>query len=346
VRRLPVASSLLILGCQAPASSPPEARPPDSLEARACLAETHPILMHSVIRPFAHLLAASIDGQDSLILGEGGFMYGSVWAPDGRSIALRRKDYSMERQLIPTELVLLDPDSRQDVVLTVDDIPTLDGVVQRYTDGPSWSRDGREIAFAALGESGRWRIWAIARTGGPRRLLLPQLDASHFYPSWSPIDLNRLAYVSESEDGARDVWVVELGFGTEGRNLTQGRLSGIEAPRWSPDGTRLAISATGSMTTTDGAVERDIYLIDTASSELTRLTRGASSDLQPVWAPDGVNLLMTSAPSVPDGGADQLNLWQITLVGPKSLTSSSSAIIGSDWYPFVSCGVSFPSESR
>lgn len=331
----------LSCGCQAPAPSPSELSLTDAPPfSSACLAETHPILAQVVNRPSSQLVAINVEGGDSIALGEGGFVYGPVWAPDGRSIALRRKRYAMEGEVVPAELVLLAADAGEHVVLAVDDIPTVDGLMTRYVDGPSWSPDGEEVAFASLLGSDRWRIWVISRTGGQRRLLFPELGVAHFYPSWSPRDAGQIAYVAEAENGALDLWVTALDAGEDARNLTGGRVGGIEAPRWSPDGTRIAISATERTPNDPAQGARDIYVIDVSTSELTHLTRDASVDVQPVWSPDGRSLLSSSTRPTADAGAPRVqNLWQLPLMEgePKALTDTRSPTMSSDWYAFATC---------
>lgn len=328
----------LLLGCQAPDPSPSEALPGDAAivpSARPCLAETHPVLMQWLTPFRSALMATDRDGRNSMRLGEGAFVYGPVWAPDGRSIALRRMVSSNYAEVAASELVLLAPGEDEEVVLTADSVPVLDGLTKRYADGPSWSSDGRELAFASLQDSSYWRIWMISRSGGERRLLLPDVHTAHYYPSWSPTDANHLAYVSEGQDGARDLWVVELGAGSAPRNLTRGGLGSIEAPRWSPDGERIAISAIeGSPdAAADGA--REIFIIEVATSKLTRLTRDASIDLQPVWSPDGASLLVTTTRPTADAGAQGAqHVWEVPVLGGelKLLTEAGSATVASDWY--------------
>lgn len=173
-------------------------------------------------------------------------------------------------------------------------------------------------------------------------MLLPDLEGSHFYPSWSPVmEVNHLAYVREDEDGGQDLWVVELGSGAEPRNLTGRRLSGIEAPRWSPDGTRIAVSATERTGAEPSEERRTIYVIDVVSSTATRVEHGIASDIQPVWSPDGSSLLVTSVRPAADAGRGQRDLWQIPLRGatpPMLVLSTGAATLGSDWYPFAACG--------
>jgi len=59
-------------------------------------------------------------------------------------------------------------------------------------------------------------------------------------------------------------------------------------PEWSPDGRKLALTLGGS------SGNPDIYILDLASQDLTRITDDPAIDTEPVWAPEGHSLYFTS----------------------------------------------------
>lgn len=103
-------------------------------------------------------------------------------------------------------------------------------------------------------------------------------------PAWSP-DGEWLAYVS-FENRKSAVYVQRVRTGERRQVSARAGING--APSWSPDGRRLALALGGS----GGNV--DVYVLDLASQNLTRITDDPAIDTEPVWAPDGKTLFFTS----------------------------------------------------
>lgn len=129
----------------------------------------------------------------------------------------------------------------------------------------------------------RFRL-IVADADGENPVVVADSRAPLMSPSWSP-DASRLAYVS-FEGGASGIYVQELESGR--RQLVSSHPGINGAPAWSPDGKSLA------MTLSMGDSNLDIYILNPATNELTRLTRNAAIDTEASWAPDGKTIYFTS----------------------------------------------------
>jgi TolB protein len=88
------------------------------------------------------------------------------------------------------------------------------------------------------------------------------------------------------ESGNSNIYVQDITTGS--RQLVESHRKGINgAPAWSPDGSKLAValSYVGNL---------ELFVLDLASHQETRLTNSLSIDTEPVWAPDGQSIYFTS----------------------------------------------------
>ncbi|MBL8269851.1 amidohydrolase family protein [Steroidobacter sp.] len=108
-----------------------------------------------------------------------------------------------------------------------------DAVTARRIEQPSYSPDGRAVAFSALG-----RIWIQQNADGqsaPRRLSAEHDNA--FFPAWSP-DGRYIAYVTWDDRDGGAIWRMRVDVEGRPQRLTSapGLYEGIE---YSPDGRRI-----------------------------------------------------------------------------------------------------------
>jgi TolB protein len=138
---------------------------------------------------------------------------------------------------------------------------------------PSWSPDGRSIAFT--GNLGRTVIDVINADGTARRRLTRRSE-DNALPAWSPD--GRTIAVDNNTTGEVDL----LNIDGSRRPLTD-RASSL--PTWSPDGKTIAfVSGDGRrLALTSG----DIYLINVHGSHQRRLAQNGTF---PAWSPDGTQI--------------------------------------------------------
>lgn len=140
--------------------------------------------------------------------------------------------------------------------------------------GPTWSPDGRRIAFDA--STSRFRGGQIYVVPGhaylePRRLTTDRGEVHG--PAWSP-DGSRIIFVAKAM-GRRAQWRLDVMNmnGTERKTLLRVRSRAIRDPAWSPDGTQIAY-----------AIDDQIYVTSSkGGARGRRLTSGNA----PSWSPDG-----------------------------------------------------------
>ena len=172
---------------------------------------------------------------------------------------------------------------------------------------PSWSPDGRWLAFTANRGEGN-QVYLVSPRGG-EAFALTELEGGVSAFAWSP-DGSRMLLRAQEQETARDkarqetygdfavedaefrmthLWVLDVspaGDGSEPARLTEGDFTVSDA-RWSPDGDRVAFVRHPDPGINQMFLGSDIWMLDVASGEATALVESPGPDGSPVWSPDG-----------------------------------------------------------
>jgi Tol biopolymer transport system component len=212
-----------------------------------------------------------------------------TWSPDGKRLAFRVWTRSRDDEEI--YVMNADGSGRHDISRDPDAIDR----------SPAWAPDGRSIAYATGLDDGPDGylddIWLMSPDGGDKRPLThrPGIDE---YPVWSR-DGSQIAFactdgrILPSRNGDFEICVMR-GDGSSVRRVTDA--PGVSlAYSWSPSGRTLAFASSR----TDGPARLstggDLFLLDLASTRVTRLTRGAAEDVEPAFSPDGGQIAFASS---------------------------------------------------
>jgi dipeptidyl aminopeptidase/acylaminoacyl peptidase len=224
-----------------------------------------------------------------------------AWSPDGQRLAYQATDATGNR-----DIYVLDVDTSPGLgIAGTERRLTTDPAVDEF---PAWTPDGSTILYSSIGAteadgsgfSPTQEIWSVAAHGGkPRRLT--DNDVADTMPDVAPD--GTVAYWSDGQIRAMAL------DGTADRMLTPAPPSiGWFNPRWSPDGSKLAVLAynPGRRASFEPKLGlptdlplMDVYVIDIPTGEASYVGQAGASGLQvasdfnPVsWTPDGTALLI------------------------------------------------------
>ena len=180
---------------------------------------------------------------------------------------------------------------------------------------PTWSPDGRWIAFAMAGD-----IWRVAADGGAAEQLTHG-PWYHFEPAWSPTGTH-IAMTVETGEGL-DLGLLSL---EDGRSTVLAPHPGVDAqPAWGPEGRFVYFTSAR-----EGSL--DVHRVDLETGSVEAVADGRGNQIQPRVSPLGDLAYVAPAPGVSGSGA----LWRMPMAGgaPVLIHAEETAYRARpDWLP-------------
>lgn len=179
---------------------------------------------------------------------------------------------------------------------------------------PSWSRDGRKIAYVSF-ENERANIYIQDVATGSRQVL-SQFQGINGAPAWSP-DGSKLALVLTRDSETPKIYIMNVADKSL-RQVTQGMSIDTE-PSWSPDGRAIVF-------TSNRGGSPQIYRVDVASGNTQRVTFNGTYNARASYTADGNAIVVLHSQG---GGYD---------IAIQNLTNSQIAVLtrsGDDQSPSV-----------
>lgn len=178
---------------------------------------------------------------------------------------------------------------------------------------PDWNPQGSRVVFASNREGDRrWRVYAAwaEQGGGVNTLFFGES------PAWHP-SMDLIAHRGCDPAGNTcGLWLMDSAGGNRSPLTT---VIADDRPSWSPDGRSVVFMSNGR----DGNPE--IYRVDVANGQVTRLTESPALDVLPTVSPDGEWVAFASNR---DGA---WKLWAVPLAGGAARTIATIKGDLGDW---------------
>jgi len=233
---------------------------------------------------------------------------GAQISPDGKWVAYTVTETDFKQDAFVTHLWLANTSTGKTFQLTRGD----------KSDGnPQWSPSGEWLAFTSSRAGNSNQIFVIRPDGG-EATQLTKAETSVGGFEWS-LDGKRIAftatdpvtkaakdrkdYFSDFEVVRKDynhshIWTFDvaeaLNAPVAGTQRTKGKDFTVGSFEWSPDGSKIAFSATINPDLIQGATS-DIYLLNLVDNAVKKIVALPESDGGPHWSPDGGQIVFSTA---------------------------------------------------
>jgi hypothetical protein len=234
-----------------------------------------------------------------------GSIAGAAWSPDGTQLAIERirtfyGPPEFEWMEYTSDLYIAD-------AATSGTAPWRALTTNGLSRSPSWSPDGRRIAFVEQEVLFSTNHIALIDAAGGAAVRLTRETGYYGRPLWSP-DGTRIAFSAWVGSDESRIFIVGAD-GTRSTAITPAGTNDYD-PSWSPDGARLAFIRFREEPA--GRYHFDVLVSDVDGRNVRRIASLPEFASAPAWSPDGVQIMFAAGGGLHVMSSDGSALTRIT----------------------------------